>query len=735
MSAEFNLAYRWHSAISEEDEKWTEAIYQELFGKKGDDVSFQELLMGLSKWEKEMPKDPQQRPFAHLKRGSDGKYKDEDLVNIMKAGIESVAGSFGPRNVPKALRSIEILGMKQARAWNCGSLNEFRKFFGLKQYETFEEINSDPYVADQLRHLYEHPDFVELYPGIVSEEAKKPMVPGVGICPTYTISRAVLSDAVALVRGDRFYTIDYNPKNLTNWGYREVQYDLNTNQGCVFYKLMLRAFPNHFQPDSIYAHYPMTVPGENAVIMKNLGRYNHYSWDPPAYIPERVNLTSYSSAQYILTRGQEFRVMWTEGCERIMGKGGLDFMLAGDDSFHTKQREVMSKSLYRDQWHQSIKRFYQDITLKLLREKSCRIAGINQVDLTRDVGNLAHVHFSAEMFSLPLKTKENPRGIFSEQELYMVVAIIFTAIFFDFEPTKSFPLRRGANKVASMLGKLIEANVDSVKMTSFAAKPIDSFRANHDSLRDYGVHMIRRLAETGMSSYEIAFSQILPTACAMVPNQAQVFSQIMDYYLSDEGKVHLPEIHRLSHIDTPDSDDKLLRYAMEVISLNGTFGSYRRSTVSVSLNDGPSNAAVSIKPNDKVFVSFVSAARDSTVFPDPNTVRLDRDLSSYIHYGIGPHTCLGKEASMVALTAMLRTVGKLRNLRRAPGAQGQLKKVPRPGGFYVYMTEDYGSYFVFPLTMKVHWDGEPGPNHLVKDTGVASPQPKTNGISSSSSSY
>lgn len=63
-------------------------------------------------------------------------------------------GSFGARNVPKSLRAVEILGMKQARAWNVGSLNEFRKFFGLKQYETFEEINRDPYVADQLRRLY-----------------------------------------------------------------------------------------------------------------------------------------------------------------------------------------------------------------------------------------------------------------------------------------------------------------------------------------------------------------------------------------------------------------------------------------------------------------------------------------------------------------------------------------------------------------------------------------------------
>lgn len=74
-------------------------------------------------------------------------------------------------------------------------------------------------------------------------------------------------------------------------------------------------------------------------------------------------------------------------------------------------------------------------------------------------------------------------------------------------------------------------------------------------------------------------------------------------------------------------------------------------------------------------------------------------MDSYIHYGLGPHTCLGKEASKVALTAMLRVVGGLENLRRAPGEQGQLKKVPREGGFYVYMKEDHTSYFPFPMSM------------------------------------
>ncbi|KAL1964166.1 hypothetical protein VTN77DRAFT_7254 [Rasamsonia byssochlamydoides] len=703
-SIEFNLAYRWHSATSAKDELWTENVYKELFGKPASEVSMPELLMGLAKYEKSMDKDPSKRTFAHLQRQEDGTFKDDDLVKILTEAIEDVAGSFGPRNIPKALRAVEILGIQQARKWNCGSLNEFRKFFGLKPYETFEEINSDPYIADQLRHLYEHPDYVELYPGIIAEEAKEPMIPGVGIAPTYTISRAVLSDAVALVRGDRFYTTDYNPKNLTNWGFCESNYDLSINQGCVFYKLALRAFPNHFKPNSIYAHYPMTIPSENKVIMKNLGRESHYSWDRPAFIPPRVNLTSYEAAKRILEDPKNFRVTWGEATGFLFGKGGLDFMLSGDTPFHTRQREIMEKALYRDQWHKHVKEFYEDITLHLLHEKSCQIAGINQVDITRDVGNLAHVHFASNIFSLPLKTKENPRGIFTEHEMYMIMAVIFTCIFFDFDPAKSFPLRQAAHAVAQQLGKIVEANVKSVSATGFLSSFIDGLRRNDNALADYGIHMIRRLLDSGLGASEITWSQVLPTAIAMVPNQAQVFTQIIDYYLSDEGKVHLPEIHRLAKENTPESDEKLLHYAMEGIRLNGTFGSYRESQTNVTIDDG--GRQVNIKPGDRVFVSFVGAARDPNIFPNPDEVRLDRPLDSYIHYGDGPHTCLGRDASRVALTAMLRVVGGLDNLRRAPGPQGQLKKIPRPGGFYIYMREDQGSYFVFPMTFKVHYDGQ-----------------------------
>ncbi|KAL8737471.1 MAG: hypothetical protein Q9181_001659, partial [Wetmoreana brouardii] len=712
VSAEFNLAYRWHSCISEKDDLWTQNLYKELFGKSADDVSFQELLQGLGKWEHGLDPDPQKRPFAKLERDADGKLPDEGLVKILTESIEDVAGklvpsdinldgtqpagigAFGPNNIPKCLRAISMLGLQQGRHWNLGSFNEFRKFFGLKPYDTFEELNSDPAVADQLRHLYEHPDFVEIYTGLVTEEAKVPMVPGVGIAPTFTISRAVLSDAVALVRGDRFYTTDYSTKALTNWGYSEVQYNLNIEQGCMISKLILRTLPDWFKPDSIYAHYPMTVPSENRKIMQNLKREQDYSWDRPAFIPPRVNLTSYVGAKYMLERGQEYKVTWGEATGWLFGKGGLDFMLSGDTKFHAQQKQTMGKALFRENWHQHIKDFYEQITLKLLHQKSFKLAGTNMVDITRDVGNIAHIHFAANVFSLPLKSEESPHGVYSEQELYMVLAVIFVCIFLDLDPAKSFPLRHATRAVAQQLGKLVEANVHSVSRTGMIAGIVDRFRENQNPLSDYGVHMVRRLLESGLGVNEITWSQILPTAGAMVANQAQVFTQLLDYYLSDAGKQHLPAINKWAKINTPEADDKILHYAMEGIRLNGTFGSYRESQVHDTIDDG--DRQVRVKPGDKVFCSFVQANREPQFFPDPDAVRLDRPLDAYIHYGVGPHACLGRDASRVALTAMLRVVGRLDNLRRAPGPTGQLKKIPRPGGFYVYMRADHGDYFPFP---------------------------------------
>jgi hypothetical protein len=120
VSCEFNLLYRFHAVISKRDEKWLDDFFHELFadlGKPLDQMTPVELWAGLAKFEASIPQDPSQREFGGLKRGPDGKFKDEDLVRIFKESVEDPAGLFGARMVPKALRIIEIMGILQARKW------------------------------------------------------------------------------------------------------------------------------------------------------------------------------------------------------------------------------------------------------------------------------------------------------------------------------------------------------------------------------------------------------------------------------------------------------------------------------------------------------------------------------------------------------------------------------------------------------------------------------------------
>ncbi|KAG6847120.1 hypothetical protein H0H93_009983 [Arthromyces matolae] len=106
---------------------------------------------------------PAERTFGGLKRGPDGRFSDDDLADILHAAIEEPAGSFGGQRTPSVFRLVEIMSIEQSRAWGVCTMNEFRKFLGLKPFATFEEWNPDPEIANNARRLYGHIDNLELY--------------------------------------------------------------------------------------------------------------------------------------------------------------------------------------------------------------------------------------------------------------------------------------------------------------------------------------------------------------------------------------------------------------------------------------------------------------------------------------------------------------------------------------------------------------------------------------------
>ena len=283
VSIEFNLIYRWHSCLSQRDATWTENKFRTMLcGQEPAKANLGQMLRAMKTLDDSIPDAPEDRTFHGFRRGTDGRILDNQLVEELVRSVEDVAGAFGANRVPTALRSVEILGITQARRWHVATLNELRSYFGLSRHETFEDINPNPIVAAKLQSLYKTSDEVEMYPGMIAEKTKPAMSPGSGLCAGFTITRAILCDAVALVRSDRHVMDDWNPGVVTNWGFKEVAIDLGVDKGCLAYKLILGAFPKSFKTDSIYAHFPLVTPHENLKIMRSLGKESKYSFARPA---------------------------------------------------------------------------------------------------------------------------------------------------------------------------------------------------------------------------------------------------------------------------------------------------------------------------------------------------------------------------------------------------------------------------------------------------------------------
>ncbi|KAG8923172.1 hypothetical protein FRC02_011319, partial [Tulasnella sp. 418] len=257
VSIEFTALYHFHASISASEEKWTEDKFRSLFGEKTwDEITIEEFrrVAGAS-----APKGPPETWVFHpdVKRDPvTNQFSDADLARILQDATSNPACAFGARGTPHVMRVIEIMGIIQNRVWGSPSLNEFRKFLGLTPFSTFEEWNPNKAVADAARRLYHHPDNIELYVGLQAEDTKIAR-DGAGLCPGFTVSRAILADAVALVRGDRFLTTDYTAHNLTSWGmnYAARNPD-NSAFGGMIPKLLMTHLPDYYPANSAYTNFP-----------------------------------------------------------------------------------------------------------------------------------------------------------------------------------------------------------------------------------------------------------------------------------------------------------------------------------------------------------------------------------------------------------------------------------------------------------------------------------------------
>ncbi|KAL4803481.1 heme peroxidase [Aspergillus unguis] len=735
VSAEFSMMYRWNAAASVQDEEWREELHARVFGTRVDPSSLpverymrklrryidNSTLAEVSSW-----------AFGDMKRDKEGFFSDADLVKVLQDGCENIAGAFGAHNTPKSMRTMEILNIQQGREWGVATLNELRTFFKLKPYTTFAEVNTNPEVAETLEALYTHPDNIELYVGLQAEEAKKPFFPGSGLCPGFTMAMGILSDAVSLVRGDRFYTIDYSPIHLTNFGFNLAESNADVASGGVMYKLLMRAFPGWYgSGNSVYALYPFTTPKGNREIFGKHKRSGGLDFERPEQKKPAVTVAGWKGVTEMLKDHRGFRVPWGEHTFQLMKH---HYMLSDDLRSNAEQRAFFAERMYRPQDAiNQIRVFYESITAELVRRNSKKLGDGYHVDIVRDVCNIAHAYFVSEFFNIPMKPDTNFTSsldlnsnnsthpsidAYTPKDLSDALGAIYSYIFQDNDPTQSYEKRILATHESKHLSEVLTRVVsNSGSSSSFIlTNPSRFFGKTKSALNGFGPEFVKRLREGGKSIEDVV-GMIIPTAAAACAMQAMGWAQMIDLYLSDEYRHHWPAIQKLAESDDPSAFEDLKRYVLEAYRLSppapGTTRlNTRPSTIEIHDRDSGRNTPKHVDSNTPIFLDFILAGLDRSKFPEPREIKLNRPLDTYIHYGWGQHSCLGRAIVSTAGACFLRVLGKLSGLKRMEGRMGEMnmKWVEGDNGhqqegeagegkeFKLFLSEDGGDWKCFPCT-------------------------------------
>ncbi|KAF8600486.1 heme peroxidase [Ceratobasidium sp. AG-I] len=684
-SVEFNLLYRWHATLSAADEKWTEELMRSKFnGADPKTITLQEFGRKLQE-DKLKPKPSVQEWTFKNKQGKplirDPKTKrfaDRDLASLLHDATENVSSAFSARNTPEVLRIVEIMGITQARKWGVCTLNEFRKFIGLKPYESFEDWNPRKEIAQAARGLYGHPDNLELYVGMQAEEAK-PVVEGAGLCPGYTISRAILADAVALTRGDRYLTTDFTPNNLTVWGFQDCQRDINNGgYGGVLSKILMRNLPEHYTFNSVYALFPFLVPGKIKTHLTDMGIADLYDFRRPEEARELVSVNSYKAVREVLSDPKTYKGTYEEHMKLLTD--GYGFFLAMDEpSRHQKDMNVMHKTMVSPEAIDRYVKWYGAKTTSLIQSKSFSMSNsrTRSVDIVRDVLNLVPVHWvSQELAGLPLKSPSNPEGLITEQEMYQMLTAVFTFIFLNVEPLNGWQLRDKATQFAKKLQTMIADHLEAIKdkhsffsIAGLKSRFMETFYRDDDQAQIFLTNLYENRGE--LSIKQLSYN-VFGCMIASVSNYAQAATQVVDFYLDDARAAEKSIICELARQETPENDRKLAGYVREAMRLNPQApGIFRDVMKSVTLQDG--ETTLNLNAHDRLFVSLANSNLDPDIFEHPHQVNPERPRESYNLFGHGMHKCMGDQFTEKTMPAVIRSVFKLKNLRRAPGESGKLR--------------------------------------------------------------
>ncbi|KAI9702717.1 MAG: hypothetical protein M1820_006101 [Bogoriella megaspora] len=676
VSVEFAVLYHWHAALSAADDKWMEDILRQSFPdlRSVDDVTPEMFWKLMATHGYTLENTPAKEwTFGGLQREADGTFKDSDLAEIIKGCIEEPAHEFGAHGTPASLKVVDILGQLQARnQFNVCTLNEY---LNLKEYENFEQWNPDKEVARAAELLYGQIDNLELYPGLLAE-CTKPAMPGSGVCPGQTTGRGILDDAVALVRGDRFLSYDFNSNTLTNWGAAKLAGTPLGSYGGMLPSLLFGGLPYAFTGTSPYALLPFYTPEAARGILKGNKVLDKYDLTRPPSDRQIISIQTQEGCKRVFEDRDTFRVMYQAAIRNCTD--GHDFMIGWDDAKrHNERSDTLHKVFFEEGFEKNVSEFFSTNVRKLIQDSSLSFSkGRKTINIVRDVTNITPILWLADRFALPLKTPVHPHGVLSIYEAFNAYLVLFMYQSFNILPENEFLLRSGAMQAAAPLREIFTAHLSTQTggireaFTDYLAKD-SAFEVSPSADRIY--HALRA---SGLPIGDLVGDCIGMTA-PVAGNITQQASLLIDLFLSPAYASYKDRIIELANMPAEQSERELQGFVFEGMRHAGVVpGLPRVCAQDTTVVDG-ARGDVHIPAGTTVLVATSKAAMDPKAFPEPEKLNPMRDFGDYTLLGHGLHYCFGARLVGASLAATLREVFRLKGIRRAKGRQGEFVVVER----------------------------------------------------------
>ncbi|GLB44633.1 hypothetical protein LshimejAT787_1702600 [Lyophyllum shimeji] len=780
-AVEFSLMYTyWSSMASEQDvEAFETAVNSARIVSDVQDVTspisdigaqtFQDMLHGV------MSRNPnrRQRNFARIRRGSDARFKDEDLAGVLHDATEQIAGAARGRGTHPCFRPAEVALIEQARTWKVGTLNEFRKFLGLRPLKSFDDWNSDPEIANAAERLYGNIDSLELYPGLHAEETIKTS----GLSLGYTLTYALLVDLVTVIRSDPRFTTDLTPAKLTHWGFRDCTVAPNNGAyGTWLPKLLQRNLPRNYPYDNVYGLFPLTRPS----VAESLLRSQHqpllpgitYSFERPKVQTVRTIETT-TAISHVFNNPDVYTTIYGDDLKAL--SNGYGFFLGFDDEkLHDRDLMMTLFALIPDKGALSrYGSYFGKTATALIQEKSTRTNGHVSIDVVRDVINATCTRWVCTTLC-GLSVKEDDDVTTRHDEF----AALYGYVFRNIDPVSGWATRIRALQTAEMLSKQIKKGLPIPKNK---AKPTlrDTLESTWKDILAYVDRILAEMSKDGKIlpqhsaltfldriikanrtqafrlgelTKEGHLAQLVKIQDNDVPNKiavreeeleerrvlatiiglavvtsvkyANACTQAVDFYLDDSRIKERKEIIRLSTLPpadarTENANAKIAGYIREAQRLGQNLGVWRNIVKDDVIPQGHGLPPISVRAGERIYASFSKAHTNPQDFEHSFDIDPNRKTPSI--QGMGLHKCPGISFVDQTMPELFKAIFRLKNLRRDPGRAGRLEQIvchPAPLNTdpKVYL-DSTGEMSHFPRSLSLIYDDD-------GSSGGSSPLPK-----------